>query len=665
MTAPEATITTAHDRKAANRLALQYTVAATAVLAASGLLGVLMRWSQAVPGARIGDNFWYAIMTAHGLGTFVGWAGFAVMGLSWTILAAVGFPVRGFGLVMARLTWWLMVLGVAGVVVTTLIMQFGGSWVFLYPLSFYGSGAWGMWTSGLFSFSVLLAGLAIVTWCFGILHTVCRREALHAVSNNIFRRYGVSMGWGYLWPRAFATNPKPVPYPVIPLAVIGLDMIIATLPLAGLLVWQIFESAGWVGSADVLLAKNILWWFGHPVVYLLLFPAVAAYYFLIPRYAGRPLVAGNVIAVAWTVAVAANVLVWAHHVYLDYPEGTIQAQINTAMQPITFSLVLPSALSLYSLAFTIRRSHFRWTAASWALFLGLVGWLLSGLSGVINATIAFDVVIHNTLWIVGHFHHMAMLNIGLLIFGATYALLPELTGKALYSERMAKVHVWTTFLAGMIVFGLWLVQGLDGAPRRFSVLPGEYDTLTRISLPFVFVLAAAQALYFVNVWQTIRGKAGAAVFDERGIPLPAEKRQMDSHTWEAVVVLSALTLAVGGGVAGWLIGRESGDGGAPVTETAGSGGTETSTTTETGASGGDPVEGRELFAGSGCGGCHVLADAGATGNVGPSLDGNAGLTEELVTDRVANGLGAMPAFADRLSPEEIADVAAYVLESAK
>ena len=175
------------------------------------------------------------------------------------------------------------------------------------------------------------------------------REALHSVSSSIGKRLGLSFGWGFLMPRTFATNPKPVPYPVIPLAVIGLDMIIATLPLAGLLIWQILQSMDIVGPANVLLAKNILWWFGHPVVYLLLFPAVAVYYWLIPRYAGRDLVAGHVIAVAWTVAVIANVFVWAHHLYLDYPSGTPQAQINTAMQPITFALVLPSALSLYSL----------------------------------------------------------------------------------------------------------------------------------------------------------------------------------------------------------------------------------------------------------------------------------------------------------------------------
>jgi cytochrome c oxidase subunit 1 len=649
-------VTTELDRAVATSLTLRAIAASTAILAASGLLGAVLRWSQAVPDARIGDAYWYALMTAHGLGTFVGWGAFAVMGLSWWLLAAIGFPIRGFGLVMARLTWWLMVLGVLGVVVTTVIMQFGASWVFLYPLGFAGQGDWGAWATGIFSFSVLLAGLAIVTWCFGILHTVCNREALHAVSTNVVRRYFVALGWGYLWPKAFATNPRKVPYAVIPLAVIALDMIIATLPLAGLLVWQILQSAGWVGLTDELLAKNVLWWFGHPVVYLLLFPAVAVYYWLIPRYAGRELVAGNVIAVAWIVAVIANVLVWAHHVYLDYPEGTPQAAINTVMQPMTFSLVLPSALSLYSLGLTIYRSRFRWTPASTALFFGLVGWLLAGLSGIVNATIAFDVVVHNTLWIVGHFHHMAMLNIGLLIFGAVYALLPELTGKALYSERMAWVHVWTTFVAGMIVFGLWLVQGLDGAPRRWSVLPSEYDVLTRISLPFVVTLTLAQALFFWNVIQTVRGRAGAAAFDERGIPVPAPPSRSSTAVAEALIVLCALFLVSAFAAGGYLVGRGSDEPAAPTTPT------ETAPPTDGGE---NLAAGKEVFTSTGCGSCHVLADAGGTGTAGPSLDGNDALTKALIIDRVTNGTSKMPSFSSQLSKEEIEDVAVYVMAAKK
>ena len=447
-----------------------------------------------------------------------------------------------------------------------------------------------------------------------------------------------------------------MPYAVIPLAVIGLDMIIATLPLAGLLVWQILQSLDWVGETNVLLAKNILWWFGHPVVYLLLFPAVAVYYWLIPRYAGRDLVAGHVIAIAWTIAVIANVFVWAHHLYLDYPSGTPQAQINTAMQPITFALVLPSALSLYSLAFTIYRSRFRWTPASTALFFGLVGWLLAGLSGIVNATIALDVAIHNTLWIVGHFHHMAMLNIGLLIFGATYALLPELSGKALYSEKLAWIHVWTTFVAGMAVFGIWLVQGLDGAPRRWAVLPSQYDTLTRISLPLVFLLAAAQALFFWNVIQTLRGKSGVATFDERGIPVPAAS----SKDWSVHVAEAALVLRrAGAGLhlrrrrlprrAGAREGRRHAD---------------------------DPGDDARAPAPSSATrrparmSSRAPAAAAATfsrppGRAAPSARRSTRRSRPtaLVIERVTNGMGAMPPFGDQLSAQQIADVAAYVHES--
>src|SRR5690242_10220253 len=342
-----------------NRLVARYLVASTVILFASGLLGVLIRESQAGVG-KLGDNTWYALMTAHGLGAFLGWAGFAVMGLSFWVLDDLGYELRPLGRFFAEATWWLMVLGVAGVLVSTLVMHFAGSWVFLYPLPFHGAGEWGRWATAVFSFSVLLAGLSIVTWCLGILHTVVG-PALHAVSRSVLGRLGVALGLGYLWPKRFATNPRPVAYPVIPLTVIGIDMIIATLPLAVLLVEMIVQSFSPSVTVDPLLAKNVLWFFGHPVVYLLLFPAVAIYYLLIPRYAKKPLVAGNAIAVAWLMAVVVNVIIWAHHVYLDYPTNSIQSGLDTISQPLTFSITLVSALSLFSLSATIWRSEFEWT----------------------------------------------------------------------------------------------------------------------------------------------------------------------------------------------------------------------------------------------------------------------------------------------------------------
>ena len=247
---------------------------------------------------------------------------------------------------------------------------------------------------------------------------------------------------------------------------------------------------------------------------------------------------------------------------------------------------------------------------------------------------------------------MAMLNIGLLIFGATYALLPELSGKALYSEKLAWVHVWVTFVCGMIVFGIWLVQGLDGAPRRWAVLPSQFDAGTRISLAFVFVLAAAQALFFWNVLQTLRGKGGVATFDERGIPEPSRSsKEWSVHGAEAALVL--VVLAAHGSVRGRRLPRRARapEGRRADDDRAGDNRRRRARAT--------PRPGKAVFVSAGCGSCHTLAAANATGTVGPSLDA-AKPSEALVVDRVTNGMGAMPPFKGQLSAQQIADVAAYV-----
>ncbi|CAB4702203.1 MAG: c-type cytochrome [Actinobacteria bacterium] len=631
------------DRAYAKSVAFRYLIASTVILGASGLLGMVLRDSQAGAG-RVPDAWYYAIMTAHGLGAFVGWGAFAVMGLAWWVLAEAGFPVRRFGRWMAEATWWLMVGGVFGVVVTCLLFKFGGSWVFLYPISLYGSGVWGKWTAFFFTFSVLLAGLAIVTWCVGILHTVVG-PALGAVSKNPINRYFTSIGWGYLAPKKFASNGKGVPYAVIPLAVIALDMIIATLPLAVMLILLLVHTFVASVTVDPLWAKNILWWFGHPVVYLLLFPAVAVYYTLVPKKAGRPLVAGNIIAIGWAIAVTANVIVWAHHVYIDYPSGTIQASLNVISQPLTFSVTVVSALSLYSLFFTIFRSKYKWDTVGTALFLGLFSWFSAGLSGIANATIAFDQVVHNTLFIVGHFHQMALEGIGFAIIAATYAWLPEFTGKKLYSDRMGRWHVWLTFVFANLNSIVWMDQGIHGAPRRYAVVPHHWNSLNEWAVPVTFILVLSQLLFAWNIIQTIRGKGEnrKVVTWQQAAPAVVAK----------TVVLAGLLGAIITG--GWALGRHVG-------ETPAAASTTPAASVPATIGGGDVASGKTLFTATGCGGCHTLAAAGAAGTVGPNLDTSKPSFGKTV-DRVTEGEGAMPPYSSQLTGQQIKDIAAFITGS--
>ena len=613
------------------RLVLRYTVASTAFFFVSGLLGMLLRESQADL-VRIDPSAFYAIMTAHGLAAFVAWAAFAVMGFALWVLNEVGFPMRRFGFVMAQITWWTMVIGVVGIVVTTLFMNFGASWVFLYPLPFSPTGEWSEAATGIFAASVLLAGVAIITWCLAVIDTVVG-PGLQAERSGIGNRIGCALGFGYLWPNRFRTR-REVPYAVIPLTVIGLDMVLATLPLAALLVVMIIQSIDPSVTIDAGLAKNMLWFFGHPVVYLLLFPAVAIYYLLIPRFANKKLVAGKAVAFAWFVAVVVNVIVWAHHIYLDYPVDSIQAALNTSMQPLTFAIVLPSAISLYSLAMTVWRSDFQWTPAAKFLAAAFVSWLVAGLSGIVNATIIFNQVIHNTMWVVGHFHNMALLNIGLVVFAAVYAFLPSLTGREWYSEKLANPHLWLTVVGGYGMVIPMLIQGLQGAPRRYAVLPEAYDVLTQLTIPFVVMMALGQIVFAYNLVQTLRGKkrtAGETFLGSLGLT--------------AALVLAALVLAV----SALALDRED----AGETPQAG------------GAPAPAPDPGQALFVEK-CGSCHVLSAAGTLGSVGPDLDALAPSSANVLTaiENGGAGSGTMPAgLATGTEAEQIADYVASVAGS--
>jgi mono/diheme cytochrome c family protein len=133
------------------------------------------------------------------------------------------------------------------------------------------------------------------------------------------------------------------------------------------------------------------------------------------------------------------------------------------------------------------------------------------------------------------------------------------------------------------------------------------------------------------------------------------------------IVITAVLFVAQMGAVVWVTGTQEVEHEA-AGESHGGGGGETTpeettpaetTPAEPGGGGGDATAGKEVFASAGCGSCHTLADAGATGTVGPNLD-EAKPSEELVVERVTNGMGAMPSFSDQLSEQQIADVAAYV-----
>jgi mono/diheme cytochrome c family protein len=240
---------------------------------------------------------------------------------------------------------------------------------------------------------------------------------------------------------------------------------------------------------------------------------------------------------------------------------------------------------------------------------------------------------------------------------------PQLTVKPLYSDGLAKLHLWGTFLFGLANSAIWYVEGLEGGPRRFPELPGRYHSYNTAALPVVILLGATQLLFVWNLAQTVRGKglerAALATGPARGRP----RRRWSDAAAEALLVVAVLGLILAGGFVGWVIGHYGKHGGAKTVAVGASTSSSTSTTTTATTSGGNAGSGRAVFASAGCAGCHTLKAAGATGNVGPNLDERKPPLA-LVLDRVTNGKGGMPSFKGQLGPAQIRAVASFVAQNA-
>ena len=322
-----------------------------------------------------------------------------------------------------------MVLGVAGVLVTTLGFEFGGSWVFLYPLSFHGAGQWGRLDDR--SSSRLGAARRALDRHVVPFDPAHRPRAGAARGQDGSpNRLGVALGFGYLWPKRFATNPRPVPYAVIPLTVIALDMIIATLPLAVLLVEMIVQSlspsvqstrcsrrtsSGCSATRSSTCCSSRL---SRSTTCSSRARRPAARRRQRDRHRlgdrrGRErhrLGAPHLHRLSRGLAAGGD------------QHGDAAADVR-ARDPVGALALQPG---LHDLPL-----DWRWTAprrrSSSASSAGCSPASRASSTRRSSGT----QVVHNTLWIVGHFHHMALLNIGLVIFGAIYSFLPELTGHEL------------------------------------------------------------------------------------------------------------------------------------------------------------------------------------------------------------------------------------------
>jgi cytochrome c oxidase subunit I len=258
-----------------------------------------------------------------------------------------------------------------------------------------------------------------------------------------------------------------------------------------------------------LLWQHLFWFFGHPEVYIAILPGMGLTSHLISTFSRKP-VFGYRAMVYSTLGIGVfGFLVWGHHMFTSglNPYSTL------AFSTLTMVVAIPSAVKTMNWLATLWRGRIRLTTPM--LFsIGFVSlFITGGLSGPILAQPSIDAYLHDTYFVVAHFHMIMGMAAVFGIFAATYYWFPKMFGGRMMNENLGRIHFWLTFIGAYATFMPMHFLGMAGHPRRYSQIAGSAEYLQKL-LPLqtwitiaAILLIAAQAIFLFNLfWSIFRGR---------------------------------------------------------------------------------------------------------------------------------------------------------------
>jgi cytochrome c oxidase subunit 1 len=310
---------------------------------------------------------------------------------------------------------------------------------------------------------------------------------------------------------------------------------LASLPVAvSFLGFLLPWSMGLVERVDPLLTRTLFWFTGHAIVYAWLLPAYVSWYALLPRQVGGSLISDSYTRIVWIFFLLLSIPTGIHHQYTD---PGISPALKALHGVLTFGIFFPSLATAFSVMASLEIGGRRrggtgllgWiTRLPWndpsvtAQLLAMLTFVLGGATGLINASYTMNQVIHNTTWVPGHFHMTVGTAVALTLMGVAYWLVPYLSGRGLYSRRLALASSWV-YTIGILIFARGMISGgLHGMPRRTFMAEATYFSpewrlpgiLTAVGGTLMFI---GVMLFFLVIALTIA--AGRRGEQPRDIPV--------------------------------------------------------------------------------------------------------------------------------------------------
>jgi cytochrome c oxidase subunit 1 len=261
-----------------------------------------------------------------------------------------------------------------------------------------------------------------------------------------------------------------------------------------------------VEGGSPILFQNLFWFWGHPEVYIIFLPATGLLSTILPKFSGRKIFGYKYIVYSTLTIGVMSFGVWAHHMFTT----GIDPRIRASFMAVSIAIAVPSAIKVFNWLTTMWEGRIRLTAPM-LLCIGAIGnFVIGGITGVFLAAIPVDLVLSDTYYVVGHFHFIVAGFIAAMMMAASYYWYPILTGR-MYDRDLARLQAILFSIGSAITFGMLLIVGQLGLPRRYASYPEQFAPLMQVASVGAYVLGIATLMWLFNMVQSYR--VGAVVTD--------------------------------------------------------------------------------------------------------------------------------------------------------